>query len=437
MFTGAAGLGATRTAAGFADGIVVADGEGDWAVAKSIVARESSAANVTEQAGTAVSSRSFSPAGRLSTGPKERFAFTVGDSTLPAAMQSTQKVAVVGASGYAGEELVERLIRHPGVEIVCLTSRQYAGRTLEEVFPRLRGVRFGHAAPLPAFVAPEASAIIASGARMAFLALPHGLASEFALPLLEAGLRVVDLSADFRLRDAAVYRDFYGHDHPAPGLLDQAVYGLPELPGRRALIATARLVAAPGCYPTSILVPLAPLLRAGLLDPEGIVVNSMSGVSGAGRKADIDLLFAECNENARAYSAPRHRHLSEIEQELSLASGRAATISFCPHLIPLTRGIVSTINAVPVAGNVDPTAPAKCWHDAYAHEPFVRLLPDGQYPQTREVARSNFVDLAWRHDPRTGHWLFFSAVDNIVKGAAGQAVQCFNLMTGWPETTAL
>ena len=351
-------------------------------------------------------------------------------------MQRTQKVAVVGASGYAGEELVERLLRHPGATLVCLTSRQSAGRMLEEVFPRLRGWRYGQGRPVPAFVAPEAAAITASGAEVAFLALPHGLASEFALPLLDAGLRVIDLSADFRLRDAAVYRDFYGHEHPAPDLLPGAVYGLPELPERRPIIAEARLVAAPGCYPTSILVPLAPLLRAGLIDAGQIVVNSMSGVSGAGRKADIDLLFAECNENARAYSAPRHRHLSEIEQELSLAARQTVTISFVPHLVPLTRGIVTTINAG-LAPGVDPSAVARCWLDAYGHEPFVRLLPDGQLPQAREVARTNFVDLAWRHDPRTGRVLCFSAVDNIVKGAAGQAVQCFNLMTGWAETTAL
>ncbi len=351
-------------------------------------------------------------------------------------MQGTQKVAVVGASGYAGEELVERLWKHPGVEMVCLTSRQYAGRSLEDVFPRLRGARFGQGTPPPVFVTPDAAAIVASGAQTAFLALPHGLASEYALPLLAAGLRVIDLSADFRLRDAAVYREFHGHEHPAPGLLREAVYGLPELPERRDRIAAARLVAAPGCYPTSVLVPLAPLLRAGLLDPAQIVVNSLSGVSGAGRKAEIDLLFAECNENARPYGAPGHRHLSEIEQELSLAARQTVTISFCPHLVPLTRGIVTTIHAVPAAGS-DVRSLQACWRDAYGHEPFVRLLPDKQFPQTREVARSNFIDLAWRHDPRTGRFLLFSSLDNIVKGAAGQAVQCFNRMTGWPETTAL
>ena len=351
-------------------------------------------------------------------------------------MQGTLKVAVVGASGYAGEELLERLVTHPGVQIVCLTSRQHTGRTLEEVYPRLAKVHKKGALSLPAFTAPEASTLIASGAQIALLALPHGLASEYALPLLEGGMRVIDLSADFRLRSASVYQEFYGHEHPAPALLSEAVYGLPELPGKREAIKNARLVAVPGCYPTSILVPLVPLLEAGLIDPTNLVVNSLSGVSGAGRKADVDLLFAECNENARAYGSPKHRHLSEIEQELSLAAGQQMTISFCPHLIPLTRGIVSTIHAHP-AMNVSLTAPGPCWHDIYAEEPFVRLLPEGKFPQVSDVARTNFIDLAWQIDRRTKRWIFFSAEDNIVKGAAGQAIQCFNLMTGWPEVTAL
>ena len=351
-------------------------------------------------------------------------------------MRAKDPIAVVGASGYAGEELLERLLLHPGVEIVCLTSRQHAGRTLGEVYPRFRRRAGGAAHEAIPFVAPDADAIVRSGVRFAFLALPHGLASEFAVPLLAAGLRVIDLSADFRLRDAAVYRDFYEHEHPAPGLLADAVYGLPELPGRRAEIVSAQIVAAPGCYPTSILVPLAPLLRVGLLDSAQILVTSMSGVSGAGRKADVDLLFAECNENAKPYGAPRHRHLSEIEQELSLAAGAPVTISFCPHLVPLTRGIVTTIYAMPRPG-VDAGAVGRCWEEVYGGEEFVRLLPPGLYPQARDVARTNFIDLAWRHDGRTGRWLLFSAEDNVVKGAAGQAVQCFNLMAGWPENTGL
>ncbi len=352
-------------------------------------------------------------------------------------MRQKEKIAVVGASGYAGEELLERLLVHPGVEIVCLTSRQHAGRRLYEVYPRFRrSSHGGEAREEPTFVAPDADAIIRSGARFAFLALPHGLASEFAVPLLAAGLRVIDLSADFRLRDAAVYRDFYEHEHPAPEWLSEAVYGLPEIPGRRAEISAARLVAAPGCYPTSVLVPLVPLLRAGLLDPAQILVSSMSGVSGAGRKADVDLLFAECNENAKPYGVPRHRHLSEIEQELSLAAGVPLTISFCPHLIPLTRGIVTTIYCTLRAGAV-PAEIGACWSEAYGGESFVRLLPPGAFPQARDVARTNYIDLAWRHDPRTGRSLLFSAEDNVVKGAAGQAIQCFNLMADCPEDAAL
>lgn len=366
---------------------------------------------------------------------KNGFLFS-GTPYLPSAMQGTFKIAVVGASGYAGEELIERLLGHPGVELVCLTSRQHAGKQLEEVYPRLAKVRRANPSLWPVFTPTDAESIVRSGAQLAFLALPHGLAADYALPLLQAGLRVIDLSADFRLRDAAIYQEFYGHAHPAPSLLADAVYGLPELPGRRAEITRAKLVAAPGCYPTSILVPLAPLLKAGLLDPGLIVVNSLSGVSGAGRKADIDLLFAECNENARAYGAPKHRHLSEIEQELSVCAGEKVTISFCPHLIPLTRGILTSIHTAPRPG-VDPAEVSRCWQENYGSEPFVRLLPEGAYPQVRDVARTNFIDLACRHDPRTERCLLFSAEDNVVKGAAGQAIQCYNLMAGWPETTAL
>ncbi len=344
-------------------------------------------------------------------------------------MQATQPVALVGASGYAGEELLQLLRRHPGVDLVCLTSRQHAGRRPQDVYPALR--TGGTTRPLPDFVAPSAEAIVASGARFVFLALPHGLASEFALPLLEAGLRVIDLSADFRLRDAAIYREFYGHDHPAPELLAGAVYGLPEI--RREAIAGAKLVAAPGCYPTSILVPLIPLLRAKLIDPADIAAVSLSGVSGAGRKADISLLFAECNENARAYGLPKHRHLSEIEQELSLAAGQPVVINFTPQLIPVTRGILSTI----LVRSSAPEAVGECWRRAYQDETFVRLLGPAEFPQLSAVVRTNFVDLAERHDPRTGRHILLSAEDNLVKGASGQAVQCFNLMAGWPESTAL
>ena len=358
---------------------------------------------------------------------------------------STRKVAVVGASGYAGEVLLGILRRHPGVELVCLTSRGFAGRRLEEVYPRF--AEGGHNPPrdraLPAFVPPTAEAVVGSGAEFAFLALPHGLAAEFARPLLAAGVRVVDLSADFRLRDSEVYEEFYGHAHPAPELLGEAVYGMPELPGRREQIARARLVAAPGCYPTSIVLPLAPLLARGFLDPDAILVASLSGVTGAGRKAAVDLLFGEVNESVKAYGIPKHRHLSEIEQELSGAAGRRVVISFTPHLLPVSRGILTTIYVSPAPGATtndrpEPGAVAAAWREAYGAERFVRLLPeDGPLPELAHVARTPFLDLACRHDPRTGRWVLVAAEDNLLKGASGQAVQCFNLLAGFPEATGL
>ncbi|OAI42730.1 N-acetyl-gamma-glutamyl-phosphate reductase [Verrucomicrobia bacterium SCGC AG-212-E04] len=347
-------------------------------------------------------------------------------------MEERVKVAVVGASGYSGEELVGLLLRHPRADLVCVTSRAEAGRRLDEVYPRFRDSRH---ATLPVFTAPAVETIVKSGASFVFLALPHGLAAEFAAPLAAAGLRVIDLSADFRLRDAAVYREFYGHEHPAPALLAGAVYGLPEL--RRAEIVAARLVAAPGCYPTSVLVPLVPLLRRKLLDPAQILVSSISGVSGAGRKAEVALLFSELNESAKPYGSPKHRHLSEMEQELSLAAGQRVVINFTPHLIPITRGIVTTIYATPNRG-IEPAQIGAAWGEAYGSEPFVRIITgDDRLPEIRHVANTNFIDLAWRHDPRTGRVILFSAEDNLVKGASGQAVQCFNLMAGFPETAGL
>ncbi len=346
-------------------------------------------------------------------------------------MPVKRKIAIVGASGYSGEELVGLLLRHPGAEIACLTSRSEAGRALDSVFPRFRGLP---QADTIRFVNSGTAEIAASGAEFAFLALPHGLAAEFAVPLLQAGLRVIDLSADFRLRDASVYAEFYGHAHPAPDLLPTAAYGLPEF--RRDEIRRAALVAAPGCYPTSILVPLVPLLRRRLLKPASITITALSGVSGAGRKADISLLFAECNESARVYGAPKHRHLSEIEQELSDAAGETVRVTFTPHLIPVTRGMLATIYAAPEEG-IQPEAIETAWREQFAPEPFVRRVEGDRFPTMADVARTNFIDLAWRHDARTGRVILFSAQDNLMKGASGQAVQCFNAMIGAAETTGL
>jgi N-acetyl-gamma-glutamyl-phosphate reductase len=341
-----------------------------------------------------------------------------------------EKIAVVGASGYSGEELIRLLQGHPAADLVCVTSRQHAGQKLGAVFPKFRSKKYADLAFSPS----DSKSIIGSGARFVFLALPHGLAAEFAAPLLAAGLRVIDLSADFRLKDTAVYKDFYGHDHPAPELLPQSVYGLPEL--YREKIRTANLVASPGCYPTSIILPLAPLLKARLLDPASIVVSSLSGVSGAGRKVDADYLFVECNESVRPYGVPKHRHLSEIEQELGNAAGAKIVINFAPHLIPVNRGILTTIYATPASG-ATPGQIAAALDSAYAGEPFVRLL-DGEFlPDIKNTAYTNFIDIAWRHDPRTGRIILMSAEDNLVKGASGQAIQSLNLMCGWPETSGL
>jgi N-acetyl-gamma-glutamyl-phosphate reductase len=340
------------------------------------------------------------------------------------------KTAIVGASGYSGMELLRLLLGHPGVELVAVTSRQEAGKALGEVFPRFRKAP---GADLT-FIEPDPDAIAATGARAAFLALPHGVAAEIARALLARGIKVIDLSADFRLRDAAVYEDFYGHAHPAPDLLGEAVYGLPEI--RSSEIRDARLVASPGCYPTSILLPLLPLLRGNLVQPDTIVANSMSGVSGAGRKPDLTLLFCECNESARAYGVPKHRHLSEIEQELSHAAGEKVQLSFIPHLIPVNAGIVTTTTAKLAAG-VDPARVGEALQAAYANQPFVRLLGKGGCADTKNVTRTNFIDIGWQHDPRTGRVILMSAEDNLGKGAGGQAVQSFNLMFGFSETDGL
>ena len=332
--------------------------------------------------------------------------------------------------GLPDPELVRLLLAHPNVDLVTATSRQFAGKTLAEIFPRFAhhktasALKFSNSDPKQ----------IAGAANLVFLALPHGLATEFAKPLLAAGARVIDLSADFRVKDANVYEDFYGHAHPAPDLLGKSVYGLPEI--YRDQIRGAQLIASPGCYPTSILIPLRPLIRRKAIDRKTIIVASMSGVTGAGRKVEADYLFSECNESVRPYGVPKHRHLSEIEQELAILAGEKILIQFMPHLVPVNRGIVTTICA-DIAGNVVKMDPALIFNSAYSEEPFVRLLGDTRLPDTKNVVGTNFIDVAWKIDKRTHRVVVMSAIDNIVKGAGGQAVQCMNLMLGLPETTGL
>ena len=342
-----------------------------------------------------------------------------------------KKIAVIGASGYSGEELVRLLLNHPRADLVAVTSRQNAGRTLAQVFPKFashpksKKLRFSE---------PNAE-LLAKQADVVFLALPHGVAAEYAVPLLDAGCLVIDLSADFRLRSAEIYKEFYAHDHPAPDLLKKSVYGLPEI--YRAEIRKALLVASPGCYPTSILLPVIPLLKAGLIKPAGIIADSLSGVSGAGRKTEADYLFCECNESVRPYSVPKHRHLSEIEEQLSLAAGARITIQFTPHLIPVNRGILTTLYLTPAEKSVDAEKISACYRKAYGDEPFVRLLDGKNLPDTKNVVGTNVIEIAWRLDPRTGRLIVMSAEDNLVKGASGQAVQSMNILCGWPETAGL
>ena len=342
-------------------------------------------------------------------------------------------MAVFGASGYTGEELVRLLLRHPRAELVAVTSRQYAGQTLAQVFPK-----FSHypKAKSLRFTEPNTE-LLAKGAEVVFLALPHGVAAEFAVPLLQLGCKVIDLSADFRVKDPAVYKEFYAHDHPAPDLLKKSVYGLPE--AYRNEIRNATLVACPGCYPTSILLPTLPLLRAKLIEPNGIIADALSGVSGAGRKVELDYLFAECNESMRPYGVPKHRHLSEIEQELSKAAGATVTIQFTPHLIPVNRGILTTLYLQPASKDVGTLndGVAACYQKAYGNEPFIRIVEGKALPDTKNVVGTNFLELAWRVDPRTKRLIVMSAEDNIVKGTSGQAIQCFNILSGIPETTGL
>jgi N-acetyl-gamma-glutamyl-phosphate reductase len=349
-----------------------------------------------------------------------------------------KKVAIVGASGYSGEELVRLLLNHPQVELTAVTSRQSAGQTVAQVFPKFAS---HPKSKTLRFTEPNAE-LLARQAEIVFLALPHGVAAEFAVPLVQAGCIVIDLSADFRLKSAGTYKEFYAHDHPAPELLKKSVYGLPEV--YRKQIKEALLVASPGCYPTSILLPTLPLVRAKIVNPASIIADSLSGVSGAGRKAELDYLFCECNESVRPYGVPKHRHLSEIEEQLSLAAGTKVTIQFTPHLIPVNRGILTTLYLAPTEHFSDAAGAAAlgekiadCYRQSYAQEPFVRLLEGKSLPDTKNVVGTNVVEIAWRLDPRTGRLIVMSAEDNIVKGASGQAVQSMNILCGFPETAGL
>jgi N-acetyl-gamma-glutamyl-phosphate reductase len=337
------------------------------------------------------------------------------------------KIAIIGASGYTGEELVKLLLRHPAVELAVVTSRQHAGKPLAGQIPALLGITELLFSPADMDLVLKAKPVAA------FLALPHGVSAEYAPHLLQSGVKVIDLSADFRLRSPETYEEFYGSKHPLPELLKEAVYGLPEL--HRERIKKARLIASPGCYPTSILLGAMPAIKNGLVKAKGIVADSLSGVSGAGRKTEVDFLFVECANSAKAYSVPKHRHLSEIEQELGAMAGGNVAISFTPHLIPISRGILTTLY-FDLAKKVSQSEAQSVYEKAYSAEPFVRVLGNS-LPEIKNVVGTNFCDIAVRIDPRTDKLVVLSAEDNLLKGAGGQAVQSLNLILGLPETTGL
>ena len=336
------------------------------------------------------------------------------------------RIAVIGASGYTGVELLRLLVQHPDIVLTCVTSRQYAGQPVGGVFPSLQGLidlNFDELEP----------AGLAKRADLVFTAVPHQTAMNMIPELLDSGCRVIDLSADFRLKDVAVYEAWY-QAHTSPDLLEEAVYGLPEL--FRKQIPAARLVANPGCYPTSIALALTPLLEEKKIDPTTIIVDSKSGTSGAGRSAKLDTIFCEVNEGFKAYGLPRHRHTPEIEQTLSTVSGEAVTISFTPHLLPVNRGILSTCYAS-LEGLVSFDELHDLYLDRYSAETFVRVLPKGHLPNISQVTGSNFCDIGIAIDDRNNRVVVVSVIDNLIKGAAGQALQNMNLMLGLPEQTGL
>ena len=336
------------------------------------------------------------------------------------------KAGIYGASGYTGQELLRLLIAHAKVEVVALTSRQYKGTPISDVYPLFRGVT-------------DLTYIDASPEKVAglcdvvFLAVPHGEAMAVAPAFLEKGTKVVDLSADFRLRDRATYEKWY-IQHSAPELLAKAVYGLPEL--YREDIKRADLVANPGCYPTSVILGLAPLLKGGYIGLSSIIIDSKSGTTGAGRNLQVGSLFCEVNEGFKAYKVGVHRHAPEMEQEISLLANEEVKILFSPHLLPVNRGILSTIYAN-MKEPLDTEHVTGVYEEYYGEEKFVRIYEAGSLPNISSVRGSNYCDIGVTVDKRTGRIVIVSAIDNLMKGAAGQAVQNMNLMYGFPEDAGL
>jgi N-acetyl-gamma-glutamyl-phosphate reductase len=336
------------------------------------------------------------------------------------------RVAVVGGTGYTGFELVTLLLQHPKVELREITSQSYAGQPISEVFPALQKIC--------SLVCAELDLDrLADTADCVFVALPHRTAMEVVAPLVRAGKRVVDLSADFRFRSPEIYEKWY-QEHTAKDLLAEAVYGLPELHGGK--IRTAKLVGNPGCYPTGVILAAAPLVAAGVVDPDSLIADCKSGVSGAGRAPTLATHFCEANEGFTAYKVAEHRHTPEIEQELSTLAERAIRVVFTPHLVPMSRGILTTLYAN-LSKNVSDGEINGLYQEAYRKAVFVRVLQQGQLPSTLYVRGTNFCDIGWRIETRTNRIITISAIDNLTRGAAGQAICNMNLMFGFDEAEGL
>jgi len=345
-------------------------------------------------------------------------------------MADKAKIAVLGASGYTGAELVRLLLRHPRAQIVMLTADRRAGQEMRVVFPQFSPFN------LPKLVAIESIDWKTAGIDLAFCALPHGTTQTVIKDLMAKApkTKVVDLSADFRLHDIANYAKWYGHDHHAPELQKEAVYGLAEI--YRSEIEKARLVANPGCYTTCAQLPLTPLLKAKAIELDEIVVDAKSGMTGAGRAAKESMLFSEVSEGFHAYGVGHHRHMAELDQEFSFAAGKEVVVSFTPHLVPMNRGILSTIY-VRGTGGKSPEDLHALLLKFYEKSEFVHVLPFGETPQTRHVRGSNMTFIGAVKDRQPGRAIIVSALDNLTKGASGQAIQNMNLMLGYPEATGL
>ena len=337
------------------------------------------------------------------------------------------KAGIIGSTGYAGAELVRLLYQHPEAEVVWYGSRSYAGQKYASVYPNTIEL-------VDADCLEDDMDALSDRVDVIFTATPQGLCASLVNDQILSKVKIVDLSADFRLKDVSVYEKWYKIDHKSPRYIDEAVYGLCEI--NRDQVKGARLIANPGCYTTCSILTAYPLVKEGLIDPDTLIIDAKSGTSGAGRGAKVDNLFCEVNENMKAYGVASHRHTPEIEEQLGYACGRQITISFTPHLVPMQRGILVTEYASVLPG-VTKDEIRRAYEKAYADEHFVRVLPEGMVPQTRFVEGSNFVDVNFVLDERTGRVIMMGALDNLVKGAAGQAVQNMNLLFGLPETLGL